>query len=193
MVIKRQFYQRNAEVVAEELLGAYLVHKSPAGTTIGRIVETEAYLSVDDPACHASRGKTPRNAPMFGPAGRSYVYFIYGMHFCFNIVTGELNQGEAVLIRALEPVEGIPLMEARRKTAELKKLANGPSKLVMAMGLGREHNDLPLTRGPLKVLSPETIPQPSFSIVRTTRIGISQGADLPLRFCIKGSQFLSRG
>jgi DNA-3-methyladenine glycosylase len=165
-----------------------LVHESPEGRTAGIIVETEGYLQ-GDPACHAYRKKSVRNAPMFESAGTCYVYLIYGMHYCVNISSGAKDIGEAVLIRALEPTEGIELMQKRRKTYDLKNLCNGPAKLVQAMGITHDFNFLTLDSDEFHCLeSPNT----DFSIVTTTRIGITQGADLPYRFYIEGNKFVSR-
>lgn len=196
------FYQKyDTLTLAQRLLGCTLVHQSPHGTTAGIIVETEAYLT-NDPACHAYRKKTKRNAAMFGPAGTVYVYQIYGMHYCVNIVSSEEGTGEAVLIRALEPTEGIELMEERRgygmSSAEgrmsnekpIRHLCNGPAKLVKAMGISiEEHNGTSLLTGNLKIY-PSVLKE--FEMVTTTRIGITQGADLPYRFYVTGNRFVSR-
>src|ERR1041384_7248964 len=149
MILPKSFYSRPTVKVAKALLGQILVHRSPEGVTAGRIVEVDAYLPKNDPGCHAARGKTPRNEVMFGPAGHAYVYFCYGNHFLFNVVTEKEGVPGAVLLRALEPVEGIPLMARRRgiqveKPKDLRNLTNGPGKLVQAMGLGPEHNRFPL-------------------------------------------------
>ena len=131
---------RNDTVAAAQaLLGAVLWHKTDDGITAGRIVETEAYV-FGDPACHASRGMTLRNAVMFGSPGKAYIYFIYGMYHCFNVVTRPKGMGEAVLIRALEPLEGIELMQQRRKKHDVRHLCNGPCKLVIALGIQRDQN-----------------------------------------------------
>ncbi|WP_066640328.1 DNA-3-methyladenine glycosylase [Desulfolucanica intricata] len=186
-VLPRAFYDRDTVQVARELLGALLVHDTPEGRIVGRIVETEAYLQ-GDPACHASRGETKRNRSMFGPPGHAYVYIIYGIYHCFNIVTRPRGVGEAVLLRALEPLEGIPLMQSRRKKERLVDLCGGPARLVQALGIEMEHNGVDLTMGNL-VICEGTIPK---EIVTTTRIGISQGKDLPLRFYIAGNKYISR-
>lgn len=191
------YHQYDTLTLAQRLLGGVLMHESDQGTTAGMIVETEAYLT-DDPACHAYRKKTKRNAAMFGPAGTVYVYQIYGMHYCVNIVSAEEGRGEAVLIRALEPTEGIELMEKRRNLKEIRHssfdprhLCNGPAKLVQAMGISIvQHNGSSLITGTLSVLPPQK--DEVFEIVTTTRIGITQGADLPYRFYVKGSRFVSR-
>jgi len=176
--------------IAKNLLGYRLVHESDEGITSGIIVETEAYLQ-DDPACHAYRKKSTRNAPMFGIAGTIYVYQIYGMHFCVNIATNQKDIGEAVLIRALEPIEGIDLMEKRRKSNVLKNLCSGPGKLVQAMGIHKGMNDWHILEGNLKILPPLS-DYSQASIVTTTRIGITQGAELPFRFYFKGNSFISK-
>ncbi|MDD3654434.1 MAG: DNA-3-methyladenine glycosylase [Desulfotomaculaceae bacterium] len=186
-ILPRSFYARSTTEVAKELLGAYLFHISPEGATAGRIVETEAYIQ-GDPACHAFRGMTPRNRVMFGPPGYAYVYFIYGMYYCFNIVTAPEGAGEAVLIRALEPVAGIPLMRLRRGRDSLPELCGGPAKLVQAMGITKEHNGADLTKVPLVVCRGERIED----IVTTTRIGIREDSPLPLRFYLKDNPFISK-
>ncbi len=194
------YHQYDTLILAQKLLGCTLVHDSPEGRTSGIIVETEAYLT-NDPACHAYRRKTNRNSAMFGVAGTVYVYQIYGMHYCVNIVSAEEGQGEAVLIRALQPVGGIDLMEARRKAKieneiirqsafDLRHLCNGPAKLVQAMGISiPKHNGSSLIDGSLSIFPRLTN---DFEMVTTTRIGITQGADLPYRFYIKGNAFVSR-
>jgi len=187
-ILPRSFYARGALVVAQELLGCYLVHISPEGVAAGKIVETEAYLQ-GDPACHASRGMTGRNRVMFGPPGHAYIYFIYGMYHCFNAVTGREGVGEAVLIRSLEPVLGIPLMQARRGREKLTELCGGPGRLVQALGLGKEQNGQDLTKGDLVICRGEG---KSFNVVTTNRVGIREGADLPLRYYVAGSPFISR-
>ena len=191
------YHQYDTLTLAQRLLGGVLMHESDQGTTAGMIVETDANLT-DDPACHAYRKKTKRNAAMFGSAGIVYVYQIYGMHYCVNIVSAEEGRGEAVLIRALEPTEGIELMEKRRNLKEIRHssfdprhLCNGPAKLVQAMGISIvQHNGSSLITGTLSVLPPQK--EEVFEIVTTTRIGITQGADLPYRFYVKGSRFVSR-
>ncbi|QHT66634.1 DNA-3-methyladenine glycosylase [Rhodocytophaga rosea] len=192
MKLTEEFYQQDTISVAKQLLGAYLVHESEWGITSGRIVETEAYLW-GDPACHAYRRKTTRNAMMFGPPGNAYVYQIYGLHECINVVTAPVGVGEAVLIRALQPIEGIELMQQRRGMAEIKKLCNGPGKLVQAMGITRSMDGISLLTSACYILSPATLPeyQQPFEMVTTTRIGITQGADLPYRYYIAKNPHVS--
>ncbi len=192
MILSREFYRQDTITVGKALLGAYLVHESSEGTTIGKIVETEAYLS-GDPACHAYRKKTIRNATMFGLQGYAYVYQIYGIHYCMNVVTAPEGVGEAVLIRALEPITGIDLMQLRRGVPLLKQLCNGPGKLVQAMGITRRMDGLSLIEPPFYILSADTYPEymQPFDTVTTTRIGITQGVDLLYRYYIKGNSCVS--
>jgi DNA-3-methyladenine glycosylase len=186
-VLKRSFYNRPATEVARSLLGKVLVH----GSTAGIIVETEAYLGGDDLAAHSARGLTPRTRVIFGPPGHAYVYFIYGMYECLNLVCEPEGQPGCVLIRALEPVAGIELMRHRRPAARKPEdLASGPGKLTLAMGITRVHNGTDVTRGSLVVREPAETH--AVEIAATPRIGISQCADLPLRFLIRGNRFVSR-
>ena len=165
-----------------------LVHHTDKGVIAGRIVETEAYTS-DDPACHASRGMTKRNATMFGEPGHAYVYFTYGMYHCFNAVTAPEGLGEAVLIRAVEPLEGIDIMSENRGTDKLTNLASGPGKLCMAFGLDRSHDKLDLLNSSLRILDDDAS---DFEVISSTRIGISLGTDKLWRFYIAGNPHVSR-
>jgi len=186
------FYDRPTEIVSRELLGAILECKTPEGVTRGRIVETEAYVGPDDPACHAAAGLTPRTTHLFGPPGVAYVYLIYGMYWCFNAVTRERGHGSAVLVRAVSPVDGIELMRRRRpKVKRDRDLTNGPGKLCEALGITGKHNWLPLQKPPLRILAGTTIPDAQTR--RTARIGITQCRDWPLRWVIRENPFVSRG
>jgi len=191
--LPRSFYERPTLVVARELLGKILVHDSAAGTASGRIVETEAYVGPDDLACHASRGRTPRTDVMFGPPGRAYIYFIYGMYYCLNAVTEGEGYPAAVLIRAIEPLTGIDLMRARRhKTRRDRELANGPGKLCLALSIDRDLNRADLTSGPLRI---EDDGSPRPRVETSPRIGVGyagEWAAKPWRFTVKGSTFVSK-
>lgn len=189
--LEPQFYRQDILAVARSLLGQLLCRETPAGLAAGRIVETEAYLSREDPACHAFRGKTGRNAPMFGPPGRAYVYFIYGSYYCFNVVTGAAGAGEAVLVRALEPFYGIPLMEQRRgKGKGERHLAGGPGKLCQALAIDGTLNHHDLRRPPLWIAPGEGAAEGEVAV--GPRVGITRAADKPLRFYIKESKYISR-
>jgi DNA-3-methyladenine glycosylase len=173
--------------VARDLLGKVLVH----GRTAGVIVETEAYLGGDDLAAHTARGITDRTRVIFGPPGHAYVYFIYGMYECLNLVAEPEGHPGCVLIRALEPVAGIELMQHRRPTARRPEdLAGGPGKLTLAMGITRSQNGADVTRGALTVREPTE--KRAIEIAVTPRIGITKCADWPLRFLIRGNRFVSR-
>jgi len=188
MILPQDFYRQDTKIVAKNLLGKLLVHESTLGTMAGRIVETEAYLFPNDPASHSFRGKTKRNEALFGEAGRSYIYSIFGMHFCFNVVTKA--EGEAVLIRSLEPVMGIEIMKKIRRMEKIKTLCNGPSKLVQSLAINKTHNQVLLTHPPLYIMD-----QPSLDpkqIGTSFRIGISTGQDLALRYFIRDNEFVSR-
>ena len=176
-----RFFRASTPEVARRLLGCLLVHDSPEGRTAGRIVETEAYLSQGDEASHSARGETARCASMFLGPGHAYVYLIYGMHHCFNVVTARAGVGEAVLVRALEPVEGLELMQRRRKGRRREELCSGPGRCAQAMGLDRRHDGLDLAAGALRIEPrPRGWSPPTIEV--TPRIGIRKAADLPLRF-----------
>jgi DNA-3-methyladenine glycosylase len=186
-VLNRDFYARPAVEVARDCLGKILVH----GKTAGRIVETEAYLGVDDRAAHAWRGITDRTRVIFGPPGHAYVYFIYGMYECLNFVAEPEGQAGCVLIRALEPVSGIAAMRRRRPAAKrVEELASGPGKLTLALGITRKQNGADLTKSALQVRGLRD--EPPVEITTTPRIGITHCADWPLRFLITGNRFVSR-
>ena len=186
-ILRRVFYQRPTVDVARDLLGKVLVH----GPAAGVIVETEAYLGGDDRAAHSARGITGRTRVIFGPPGHAYVYFIYGMYECLNIVAEPAGQPGCVLVRALEPVAGIEIMQRRRPRAQrLEDLASGPGKLTLALDITRSHNGADLTRGALVVREPAE-PRP-VEIDVTPRIGIRECADWPLRFVVRDSRFVSK-
>ena len=186
-ILGRGFYARPTIEVARDLLGRILVH----GRTAGRIVETEAYLGRGDLAAHAARGLTQRTKVIFGPPGHAYVYIIYGMYDCLNLVAEPAGEAGCVLIRALEPVAGIDLMRRRRPAARtVEDLASGPARLTLAMGITRAHNGRDVTRGDLTVREP--LEATAFEVGTTPRIGIRQSADLPLRFVIRANRFASR-
>jgi DNA-3-methyladenine glycosylase len=185
-----RFYDRPTELVSRELLGAVLECTTPEGVTRGRIVETEAYLGPDDPACHAAAGLTPRTTHLFGPPGMAYVYLIYGMYRCFNAVTRERGHGAAVLVRAVHPLDGVELMRRRRpKAARDRDLTNGPGKLCLAMGIDGSMNGLSLRSGPLVIRAGE--PVADDDVVVTPRVGITQAADWPLRYLVRDDPYLS--
>jgi DNA-3-methyladenine glycosylase len=184
--LPRSFYQRPTIEVARDLLGKVLVHRETAGI----IVETEAYLGGDDLAAHSARGITDRTRVIFGRPGHAYVYFIYGMYECLNLVAEPEGQAGCVLIRALEPVAGIDLMRRRRPAARrCEDLASGPGKLTLAMGITRAQNGADVTRGGLTVREP--IEPRAIQIAVTPRVGITKCADWPLRFVIRGNRFVS--
>ena len=185
--LREVFYLRPAPQVARELLGKILAFQGVSG----RIVETEAYLGEDDGAAHSARGITPRTRIIFGPPGHAYVYFIYGMYDCLNIVCEPEGIAGCVLIRALEPVSGLDQMRIRRPTARRDEdLANGPGKLTRALGIKITHNGADVTKGPITIHVPEHPQQ--FEIATSPRIGITKSADLPLRFFIQGNPCVSR-
>lgn len=187
--LPREFYARKTIQVARDLLGRIVVRRLGRTLLAGRIVETEAYLGSDDPASHAARRQTPRNAVMFGPPGHAYVYFTYGMHFCFNAVAHDGLAG-AVLIRALEPLAGLEEMERRRGAPDRRQLTNGPAKLCQALGIGRPENRLPLFAGALQVVDAPGVSRRR--IVARPRVGIRAGADLLYRFYERDNPFVSK-
>jgi DNA-3-methyladenine glycosylase len=178
-----------AEQIAPRLLGSLLIREVQGRRLVGRIVETEAY-DEHDAASHTFRGLTPRTEVMFGPPGFLYVYFTYGMYFCCNVVCGLEGQGSAVLLRALEPLEGEDVMADNRNGKSGVNLTNGPGKLCQALQIDKALNAHDLQQAPLELeLKP---PLAADEIVQTTRIGISQAADVPWRFYIRGNAYVSR-
>jgi DNA-3-methyladenine glycosylase len=195
--LPRSFYARSTLVVARDLLGAELVRTLPDGTILrGRIVETEAYIGPEDSASHAYGGRyTPRTAVMFGPAGFAYVYFTYGMHHMLNVVADEEAFPAAVLIRAIEPLEGIEVMRARRGNRPPRELTNGPGKLCQALAIDRGLNGHDLTAGPPLWIE-AGVQIPDTAVARTPRIGIDSANAIDReacwRFIVKGNSWVSR-
>jgi DNA-3-methyladenine glycosylase len=206
--LPRDFYLQDTVAAARALLNCILIHSGPDGLTAGRISETEAYTR-DDPASHAYRGQTARNATMFGPPGHAYIYLTYGMHHCLNAVTAPEGIAEAVLIRAVEPLVGLERMRRRRglsskieamadiraRIREGVTLCGGPGKLCQAFGLSRDQNGSDLTAPTHLWIAPPPagngLPDPE-AIVATPRIGISQGRERLWRFTLRGDPYLSR-
>jgi DNA-3-methyladenine glycosylase len=181
--VDRDFFARSVHEVAPDLIGVTLLVDGVGGP----IVEVEAY-DQEDPASHAYRGQTPRNAAMFGPPGHAYVYRSYGIHWCLNVVCDLPGRAEAVLIRALQPEHGLDVMRGRRRADAERALCSGPGKLCQALGITGEHNGLPLDEHPFMLLPHTETPR----IVTGPRIGITQAAELTWRYGLEGSPFLSR-
>jgi DNA-3-methyladenine glycosylase len=198
LILPRTFYSRPTLDVAQDLLGKVLSHRTSNGVAAGRIVEVEAYIGEDDPACHAAPGPTERNAPLYGPPGIAYVYLNYGLHYLVNAVTEEKGSPAAVLIRALEPLEGLALMRARRSRAKWRQgkpappdheLCRGPGNLTVALGITLAQNKLPLFRPPLVIEDDgATVP----SVQWSPRIGIRVGTEHHWRCVVAGSAAVSR-
>lgn len=181
--LDRTFFARSVHEVAPDLIGVTLL----VGGVGGRIVEVEAY-DHEDPASHGFAGRTARNAAMFGPPGRAYVYRSYGIHWCLNLVTGDEGVAEAVLVRALEPTKGLAEQRARRGTDEIRALCSGPGKLCQALAITREHDGRALDRPPFRLDQREEVPE----IVTGPRIGITRATEYSWRYGLRGSAFLSR-
>lgn len=179
----RNFFARSVHQVAPDLVGATFLFGGAGGV----IVEVEAYHHTD-PAAHSYNGPTPRNAVMFGPPGYAYVYRSYGIHWCVNFVCEAEGSASAVLLRALAPAHGVDAMVARRGTDDVRALCSGPGKVCQALGIAREHNGLRLDRAPFRILARES----KMEVTAGVRIGITKAADLPWRYGIKGSRFLSK-
>jgi DNA-3-methyladenine glycosylase len=186
VAVKPAFYDRPVLEVARDLVGCVVRH----GDCAGVIVETEAYHD-SEPACHAFVGLTPRTATLFGPPGRAYVYRSYGVHALLNAVCEPSGVGAAVLIRALEPLDGIEQMRRRRGLTSLRGLCSGPGKLTQALGIGLEHNGGDVERGPV-IIGSRPAGWRDVPIAEDRRIGITRAVELPWRFCAEGSAFLSR-
>ncbi len=185
-LLERDFFARPVREVAQELIGCTLTYDGVGGV----IVETEAY-DASDPACHAYNGPTPRNEPLFGPPGRAYVYFSYGIHYLLNAVAEPEGSAAAVLIRALEPTSGIEQMRARRGREPLTELCSGPGKLTQALGIGPDQNRADLCRPPFELRN-RSEAWGGVEVSAGSRIGISRGVELPWRYCATGSAHLSK-
>jgi DNA-3-methyladenine glycosylase len=186
------FYEQSTVEVAKQLLGKYLVRRHPDGVSVGRIVETEAYVGPQDLACHAAKGRTKRTEVMYGPAGHAYVYFIYGFYNMLNLVTEAKDYPAAVLVRAVEPVGGIEIMKIRRRSDELRNLARGPGKLCQAFAIDRSLNGANACG---KVLYVEDRGDPMPKFLTTPRIGVDYAGtwkDKPLRFVVRNNDFVSK-
>jgi len=188
--LPRAFFARDPVVLARDRLGLVLFYRTTDGLLAGRIVETEAYTGEADPASHAFRGRTARNAVMFGQAGHAYVYFTYGMHHCLNVTADAPGLAGAVLLRALEPLAGVEIMRARGDHGPESRLLSGPGKIGRAFGLSLEDNGRDFTRGPLGLAAGS--PVPDREVTTSRRIGISRAVDLPYRFAVIGSRSVSK-
>ena len=191
------FYRRDAVTVARDLIGCILVHEDIEGRTAVRIVEDEAYRGVLDPGSHGYRGVTQRTEVMYGPPGRLYVYFSYGVHWCANVVCAPKGECEAVLLRAGEPVEGLELMRARRVAVTKDHLlAAGPARLTQAMGIGKHHNGASLLRGGKLFIAADDATEAyrAGEIAQTVRVGLGagKGEAIPWRFVVSGNRYASR-
>lgn len=192
--LPRTFYDRDPRLVGPDLLGKVLVRRQGRNRLTGRIVEVEAYLGADDPAAHASIGKTKRNAVLFGPPGYAYVYFIYGNHYCLNVSCLPDGTPGGILFRALEPLEGVAEMFALRgieQHADLRRLTTGPGRLAAAFGITRDRDngkDLCDPRSDLYIAGDDTSPP---RVLITSRIGISKAAEMPLRYIVAGNRYVS--
>jgi DNA-3-methyladenine glycosylase len=187
--LKRDFYARDPVSLARDLLGRILFYRTAEGLIAGRIVETEAYTGEADPASHAYRGPTARNAVMFGKAGMAYVYFTYGMHHCLNVTAEVPGKAGAVLLRGLEPLSGIDLMRSQGVGGPQPRLLSGPAKVARAFGLTLKDNGRDLTRGPLGIA--EGRPVSDQEVAATGRVGISKAIELPYRFGVLSSRSVS--
>jgi DNA-3-methyladenine glycosylase len=190
VALPRSFYDRPVAEVARGLLGMHLWRETAEGLVGGRIVETEAYLAAGDPACHAARGQTRRNATMFGPPGHAYVYSIHS-RWCLNAVTEPEGVASAVLIRAIEPLIGLPLMSSRRRTERPLDLARGPARLCEALGLDRRLDGWDLTLGEELWIAPGERRTSEDEIAISPRVGVTSAHGLPLRFYLAGCKFVS--
>jgi DNA-3-methyladenine glycosylase len=188
-ILPGDFYSRSPQTVAQQMLGKILCRRTGQGVISGYIVETESYGGEDDPASHAYKRPTDRNAVMFGPPGYFYIYLCYGMHFLLNISTREEGCPSAVLIRALEPLDGVDLMKEKRGLSGPAGLTSGPGRLTRALGIDRRFNGEPAFTGELTVIDSGTRPG---GIVKRPRIGIRAGADKLLRYYIKDNPFVSK-
>lgn len=194
MKLSREFYERDTLLVARELLGKYLVRKTHEGITTGKIVEVEAYIGPGDAAAHTYKGlRSKRTEIAFGPGGFAYVYLIYGMYHCFNVVTNVAEKPEVVLIRALEPVDGLELMMKRRKTSKVTNLCSGPGKLCVAMDITKRDNGMDLCGDSLYITYGSEVMEKD--IAATPRINIDyagEAKNYPWRFIIKDNKYVSR-
>ncbi len=188
--LPKSFYTRGAVTVAKDLIGKILVHSTKSGIISGIIVETEAYTGKNDPASHSYIGKTKRNEVMFSIGGKAYVYFTYGNHYCFNVVTGRHNRGNAVLIRAIQPLEGIDIMKANRGLEDIYNLSNGPGKLTKAFGINKELNGADLVGDIIFLAYPKN--DIRLKVSRSKRIGISKNTEKLYRFFAKDNPYVSR-
>jgi DNA-3-methyladenine glycosylase len=197
MILNRDFYERDTLIVAKELLGKFLVHETAQGITVGKIVETEAYIGPEDKASHAYNNlRTKRTEVQFGAKGHAYIYQIYGMYFCFDVTSGRsVGKPEAILVRALEPIDGVEVMIKRRGVSgnRIVNLTNGPSRLCMAMDITRKQNGTDLCIPPLYIDTGVTVE--GKRIMQTNRVNVDYAEEwrhLPWRFFIKNNGFVSK-